>query len=240
MKTQEKKKNGIIYILLLLVVILAVFVSLGLRQQKDAMDAAVTASKIEPKQVRHIRFGPDHAGEPLSPVQCQKDGNVDDGIVDIVNQQLALLPSYIQDAFVRDNWAVYVTDQNIGQTYYAGKYSQVMATTNYEEQRILIESRLEAASESPIHEIGHWFDFYVGFPSYLEEFSAIYQAESAAFIRAFGSDCVRDEQEFFAEGFWQYIINPGKLQSVSPTLYRIIHMEYCLSRVFRTWYEYGL
>ena len=46
--------------------------------------------------------------------------------------------------------------------------------------------------------------------------------------------------EFFAEGFWQYVINPGKLRSVSPGLYQFIHLEYCFSRVLRTWYEYGL
>ena len=130
MKTQEKKKNGIIYFLLLLIVLLAVFVFMGLRQQKEALKDTVTAAKLQPKQVQDIRFGPDHAGEPLSSIQCQKDGNVDEGIVAIVNQQLTQIPAYIQDAFVKDGWALYVTNQNIGQTYYAGKYDQVMATTN--------------------------------------------------------------------------------------------------------------
>lgn len=240
MKTQEKKKNGMIYFLLLLIILLAVFALLGIRQQKSAMEDTVTAAKLEPKQVQNVRFGPDHVGEPLSSIQCQKDGNADDGIVDIVNQQLSQLPAYIQDAFIKDGWAVYVTDQNIGQTYYAGKYNQVMATTNYEEERILIESRLDAAYESPIHEIGHWFDFHVGLPSYTEEFAAVYRSESAAFIQTYGSDCVRDEMEFFAEGFWQYVINPERLRQVSPGLYQFINLEYCLSRVLRTWYEYGL
>ncbi len=221
MKTQEKNKNGLIYFLLLLIIILTAFVALGIRQQKEAAEASVRAAKLNPKQV-------------------QKDGNADDGIVAIVNQQLALLPPYLQDAFVREGWGIYVTDKNIGQTYYKGKYNQVMATTNYEEQRILIESRSDAASQSPIHEIGHWFDFYVGLPSYTDTFKSIYQSESASFIRTYGSDCVRDEMEFFAEGFWQYIIDPGRLKAASPGLYQIIHAEYCLSRVLRTWYEYGL
>lgn len=240
MKTQEKNKNGLIYFLLLLIIILTAFVALGIRQQKEAAEASVRAAKLNPKQVQDIAFGPDHVDDPLSSIQCQKDGNADDGIVAIVNQQLALLPPYLQDAFVREGWGIYVTDKNIGQTYYKGKYNQVMATTNYEEQRILIESRSDAASQSPIHEIGHWFDFYVGLPSYTDTFKSIYQSESASFIRTYGSDCVRDEMEFFAEGFWQYIIDPGRLKAASPGLYQIIHAEYCLSRVLRTWYEYGL
>ena len=164
---------------------------------------------------------------------------MDDGYLDIVNQQLSAIPAYIQDAFVRDNWAVYVTDIDIGQTYYSGKYDMVMGSTNFEEKRILIEDRMDAVYESPIHEVGHWFDLYLGLVSSTDEFKAVYQAESASFIQAYGSDCVRDEMELFAEGFWYYIVDPAGLRTVSPQLYQFLQLRYYQFRIMRTWYEYS-
>lgn len=192
-----------------------------------AEESAARAAKIPAKEVPVTDQASAENSEPISYIQCQKEGNVSDVFIDIVNQQLSLLPANLHDAFTKDEWSVYVTDINIGQTYYGGQFSQVMATTNYEEQRILIEARQNAVYESPIHEIGHWFDYYVGFPSYSDEFAAVYASESSTFIRSYGSDCVRDELEFFAEGFWQYIVDPGRLKNVCPGLYQFIHDQYC-------------
>lgn len=195
--------------------------------QRSSDKSAVLAAKIPAKEVPVTDQASEGESESISYIQCQKDGNVDDTFIDIVNQQLSLLPANLHNAFTKDGWSIYVTDINIGQTYYKGQFSQVMATTNYEEQRILIEARRAAAYESPIHEIGHWFDYYVGLPSYSEEFTAVYAAESGTFIRSYGSACVRDELEFFAEGFWQYIIDPGRLKNICPGLYQFIHDQYC-------------
>ncbi len=236
-KTESKKNRGLLYILILLFIMLGIAGYLVYIHQKEAMEAALTGAKIPEKQVQ-ITYA-DIDSQSVSSIQCQRDGNADGNIVDIVNQQISSVPAVVQNAFVENGWAIYVTDMNIGQTYYAGEYSQVMATTNYEEQRILIESRLDAAYESPIHEIGHWFDYYLGFPSSREEFAAIYNAESGSFIRTYGSTCIRDVMEFFAEGFWQYTVNPGRLQSVSPELYRFIKRQYCQLYIWTTWIQYS-
>lgn len=195
--------------------------------QRNSSEPDVIAAKIPAKEIS-VTDNASIASPPSSAViQCQKDGNVSDAIVEIVNQQLSLLPSNLQNAFIADGWSIYVTDIDLDKTYYGGKYGQVMASTNYEEQRILIESRTDAAYESPIHETGHWFDYYVGFPSCTEEFASVYAAEKDVFIRSYGSTCVSDTLEFFAEGFWQYIVNPDKLKTVSPELYLFIHDQYC-------------
>ncbi len=239
METRKKKKNGLLYLLLLIAIALCIFIYIGIRQQIETINSETIGAKLEPWQIQVSFSGKDISAASLSYMQCQKDGSVDNSYVDIVNQQLAAIPPYIQDAFVRDQWAVYVTDMDIGQTYYPGQFDMVMASTNYEEKRILIEDRMDAVYESPIHEVGHWFDLYLGFVSNTSDFQAVYQAESAAFIRAFGSDCVRDEMELFAEGFWYYLQNPTGLQAVSPQLYQFIHHNYCQFRIWRTWYEYS-
>lgn len=239
MSTHKKKKSWLIAMLVLLLFALCIFVSLWLRQQKEIMESKAMAAKLEPRELKAAFSGKDTSEASLSHIQCQKDGYVDDGYVDIVNQQLSVIPAHLQDAFVQDGWSVYVTNINIGQTYYPGQFDMVMATTNYEEHRILIEDRMDAVYESPIHEMGHWFDLYLGFVSNTEFFQEIYNAESASFIRAYGTDCVRDEMEFFAEGFWYYIVNPSTLKSVSPQLYYFLHSMYLYFRIQRTWYEYN-
>ena len=222
-----RMKKRLTLFLILFAVILCTAGCQRVMIQKTSKESTVTAAKIPAKEVPAA--SEPSAGDPgsISYIQCQKDGNVDDALIDIVNQQLSLLPANLHNAFVQDSWSIYVTDMNIGETYYKGQFSQVMATTNYEEQRILIEARRSAAYESPLHEIGHWFDYYVGLPSYSEAFAAVYAAEGGVFIRSYGSSCVRDALEFFAEGFWQYIIDPDRLKSVCPGLYHFIHDQYC-------------
>ncbi|MCI8666894.1 MAG: hypothetical protein HFG82_09545 [Dorea sp.] len=239
MSSHKKKKNGLLYLLVLLLFILCSFVILGIRQYQESLETKIIAAKLEPWQLTVSFSGKDTSEASLSYMQCQKDGYVEDSYVDTVNQQLSAIPPYIQDAFVRDGWSIYVTDMNIGQTYYPGQFDMVMATTNYEERRILIEDRSDAVYESPIHEVGHWFDLYLGFVSNSNLFAQIYNEESAAFIQAYGTDCVRDEMEFFAEGFWYYIVNPDRLMDVSPQLYQFLHLMYCHFRIYRTWYEYS-
>lgn len=240
MNSHHRKKNGLIFLLLsALLIALCIFVFLGVRQYQQALEAKIIAARLKPWQLNVSFSGKDISETSLSHIQCQKDGYVKDSYIEAVNQQLSAIPPYIQDAFVRDGWSVYVTDMNIGQTYYPGQFDMVMATTNYEERRILIEDRTDAVYESPIHEVGHWFDLYLGFVSNSDVFAQIYNAESAAFISAYGTDCVRDEMEFFAEGFWYYIVNPDRLMAVSPQLYQFIHTMYCYFRINRTWYEYS-
>lgn len=239
MGTRKKKKNGLIYVLLLILLVLFVFVFLGIKQQTEAIASRALAAKLTPWQSKAAFSGKDLSEASLARIQCQKDGYVDDSYVELVNQQLSAIPLYIQNAFVQDGWSMYVTDIDIGETYYPGQFDMVMATTNYDESRILIEDRMDAVSESPIHEVGHWFDLYLGFVSNTDIFTGIYNEESGAFIRAYGTDCVWDEMEFFAEGFWYYIIDPARLQSVSPQLYQYIHSLYCYFRINRTWYEYS-
>lgn len=236
--TRKRQTHRLLYFLLILPVVLFGIAGFFFYRQQKAEESAVHFAKLKARQAQITYEGTDLRDDSVTYIQCRKDGQVDDGIVEIVNQQLSLLPENIHNLFTNDEWSVYVTDMDIDKTYYEGKYGKVMATTNYNEKRILIESRLDAAYESPIHEIGHWFDVFMGLVTDLPEFDGIYEAEAGTFIQIYGSDCIRDKMEFFAEGFWQYILNPGRLKSVCPDLYQFIKTEYCRLCVWTTWYQY--
>lgn len=235
---RKKQTYKLICLLITLAMILFCIAGFFFYRQMKAEESAVHFAKLTEHQPQAVYSGTDLRDDSVTYIQCRRDGMVDDGVVEIVNQQLSLLPDNIHNLFTNSGWGVYVTDKNIDETYYQGKYGKVMATTNYEEQRILIESRADAAYESPIHEIGHWFDLFMGLVTNTPEFDAIYAAEGNTFIQAYGSDCVRDKMELFAEGFWQYFINPGRLKSVCPSLYQCIKNEYSRFCVWTTWFQY--
>lgn len=152
-------------------------------------------------------------------ILCKKDGNVDDVFVEKVNQELNKLPQNIKTAFLKDGWDIYVTDMDINLTYYDGKYGGVMGSTNYREGRILIEDREEAVTQAPLHEIGHWLDFHHGYITDTNPFLNVFASDYGSFVNAYDISTIYDRKELFAEGFWQYIINPQKLEMTAPNLY---------------------
>lgn len=156
---------------------------------------------------------------------CEMDGYVAPYYVDIINEELSVLPEHILENFKRDGWHLYCTDKDIDDTWYGGQYGAVCGTTNYEEKAIYLEDREKAVHETPIHEFGHYFDSCFDFISLTPEFKAIYQAESESFCNTFIIDFHYDCQEFFAEGFYKYLIQPDVLCRSCPQLY------WCMDRL---------
>lgn len=123
------------------------------------------------------------------------------------------------NSFKKNGWHIYVTDADINQKFYQGKYSTVLGTTQYADKKIYIANTSQAATESTIHEVGHFVDYSNGFLSDQEKFKELYLSEVRIYIKAYDAVCVRDRKELFAEVFWQYLTNPSKLQLETPGLY---------------------
>lgn len=95
----------------------------------------------------------------------------------------------------------------------------VLGTTQYADKKIYIANTSQAATESTIHEVGHFVDYSNGFLSDQEKFKELYLSEVRIYIKAYDAVCVRGRKELFAEVFWQYLTNPSKLQLETPGLY---------------------
>jgi hypothetical protein len=150
-------------------------------------------------------------------------GNVDIYYLNLMNNELKKLPSNAIRRFVNSGWHIYVTNENIANTIFNGKYKSVQGVTIYSERTILIEARETAIKESTLHEFGHFIDYITGFESDEKEFKGIYDEEVDTFkSRIINSSCVRDEQEFFAETFYYYFINPSKC---TPKAYDFINKK---------------
>lgn len=147
----------------------------------------------------------------VTPGICEKDGSATDYWMNRVNQELAYVPENVKSAFVNRGWHIYITDKNIAQTWFSGVYNSVQGVTSYNTRSIYIEQR-EAAMEAPVHEIGHFVDAALGYPSQSSEFAGIYNAEVGVFKAGISNPgCVSDTRELFAEGFYYLCKNPSKV-----------------------------
>lgn len=149
--------------------------------------------------------------ERIVPGIAEAKGNVSQSLINTANIELNKLPSNIVNKFVSLGWHLYITDENIAQTYFDGEYSRVQGVAIYTERVILIEARTSAITGSLIHEMGHFVDSITSYSSYSDEFSRIYNEEVDTFkSRIVNSSCVSDKAEFFAETFYYVYKNPSK------------------------------
>ena len=149
----------------------------------------------------------------------ETEGDVNNQVVQAVNNELNKIPDSIISQFQKYGWHIYVTDSDINEKYYSGKYSTVFGTTQYADKEIYIVDTIDAAHESAIHEMGHFVDYSNGILSDQEDFKELYFSEARNYIKSYEALCIRDRKELFAEVFWQYTVNPSKLQLETPGLY---------------------
>ena len=134
---------------------------------------------------------------------------VDTYYVDRVNVWLAYVPENIKAAFVNRGWHVYVTRMNLAATFFP-QFNSVQGATLYNEGIIYVEDR-ESATDSVVHEMGHFLDTQCGTPSLSSEFADIYNAEVGTFKAGIPNPgCVRDPMEMFAETFYWLCVNPAR------------------------------
>ena len=159
-----------------------------------------------------------------SNIVCQIDGDVDESYADMVEAELSLIPAGLRAKFVESGWHIYVTDENLAKLYYNDNSSIIYGSTFYDKGIILMYSKEIAIKEATIHEVGHWFDNYLGTISAKATFTAVYNQESSNFFKTTTRRPGTSASEFFAEAFYFYIKVPNKLKNVAPKTYAF--MEY--------------
>ena len=155
----------------------------------------------------------------------EADGAVDQYFVDAANEELECVPEDIIWDFTCSGWHIYVTDKNIDDWFFGGKWGSVMGCTSSDNHAIYIEDREVAVRESPVHELGHWFDFTHGRPSQTSEFSNIYNEETDSFYNTFNYYSHYEQEELWAECFWKYFADTDTLRENCPKTYAFIESE---------------
>ena len=103
--------------------------------------------------------------------------------VDVVDDQLAVLPKHILNDFENTDWTITLTSNDIATTYSSDgdKKNSVKGITEYDFHKIYIQLDKESIYDTPLHEMGHWIDNYYGNLSKKDNFQEIYKKRWLAF-----------------------------------------------------------
>ncbi|MBQ5851310.1 MAG: hypothetical protein IIW54_10950 [Lachnospiraceae bacterium] len=139
----------------------------------------------------------------------------------ILTETLAYVPANITTRMVNDGWVFNITNEDLSNKYFAGKYRNVMAVTDSRIKTIWLYNTERAIRSSAIHEMGHYIDYVLGYADRTSQFQAIYQAEKAVFVVEGGSasQAKSSSLEYFAEAFQEAILHPASLQQCAPQTY---------------------
>lgn len=154
------------------------------------------------------------------------DGDVNDKCMQMVYNELSLLPEKLLQFFENNGTTIYVTTRNVASDIAGGKYpyKSLQGITFYETNIIYIENRETACREATLHECGHLFNKYMGYTNKTDEFQNIYLSEKTQFQEITDEYSVSDADEYFAEAFLMYFKHHDKLESHCPMTYEYMKM----------------
>ncbi len=141
-------------------------------------------------------------------------GNVSQEEYDAVIAYLDEIDEDIMETFAEEEWSIIIVDGDLDQILFRGSTNGVKGATYFDYETIYIEADL-TYEYCTVHEIGHYIDDYFDMISNESEFSAIFKAE-AKYLTEYGTTSV---EEFFAEVYCYYVLDPDTLEANCPQAY---------------------
>lgn len=140
----------------------------------------------------------------------------------VLTQMLAKVPQPLLNMFYEDNWGFALTNEDLNQKFFQGKYDYVSAVTDSQAKTIWLVQNEEAIRKAAIHEMGHYLDIKLGRPNKQKDFNEIWREERTKFVVVDGSpnQAKQSCSEYFAESFQQMLLNPDILLQNTPRTYQ--------------------
>lgn len=156
----------------------------------------------------------------------QIDGQVSENLITLLNQELNKVPSNVIEKFLAIGGKIILTSYDIATTYY-NDYSigSLMELHDGRKQILYVSAREKAIREGAIHGMGHVLDSITGWNSFKNnEFLNIYHEEQHTLQTEGGGTYHKtNEREFFAEVFYQYLLNPDRTTKSAPQAVKFIN-----------------
>ena len=143
----------------------------------------------------------------LSKVEFEDE--VSKKVIDEANTYWNSVPYNIRKYLIKNGWKVCITNKNLQEEYYEGRYNSVAGVTLSNEKQIYLENRLSAINISMIHEVGHAVDLTKQCLSKKQDFIKIYNEEVGNYVNLENKNMDHingDSMEYFAEAFNQTIL----------------------------------
>lgn len=155
------------------------------------------------------------------------NGNVSTNDMTCVMSDWELIPESIRNSFVEDGSKIIVTDEHLGLKFHNDAELNILGVTSFSPSRGNCEiyiSNDNSTVSAITHEIGHYIDGKLNYPSSSDEFQTIWGSEMQ-FISIFHNTNLRNvnvASEYFAESCNLYIIKNEDLKSYCPLTYEYI------------------
>ena len=154
------------------------------------------------------------------------EGHVEESTVNYLNEKLNLIPQRILDKYFGDEGKILITDKNISDTYYSDyDFGHVIGIHDAKKNIIYISNSEYAIDNALIHEFGHVLDSISGWKSMENYFKEIFEKEKESFeVYSVDNHYKKNEREFFAEVFQQYILDPDSCKESAPMSYSFVEV----------------
>ncbi len=153
--------------------------------------AAEAAAVVEP--------GPDAVedGEAWNGLESA-EGDVRAAMFKELDAALALLPQGVLDDFEEQGWKIVLTTHDINAEHSGIDFGQELAgLTSHTERTVYLQADPAQLARSALHEMGHYMDSRLGWPSQSPEFKEAFAAERDSYA-SFYEYGATDEYEMFA------------------------------------------
>lgn len=140
-------------------------------------------------------------------------------------ETLSVIPSDILNAYAKQGWHFYITDEDLDKTMFNGMYGSVQGGADGINKFIKIEDRNKAVVQAPMHEFGHFLDYYDGSYTIDEEFENIYSEEINKAKEMGMKYGLINSTEYFADSFEFYIKDRERMKEYIPKTYEYIEQK---------------
>ena len=145
------------------------------------------------------------------------EGKVPASLFREAERVLALLPDGLMGEFRARGWAIVLTSTRDLSAYVPGG-GRIVGATVFDEKRIYIEADVAVVAESLLHEMGHFADMSLGWPSGGEAFLGAFEGERGAYAEA-DERGAGSAREAFAAVFNDICLERGCRERLAPRMF---------------------
>lgn len=155
------------------------------------------------------------------------EGAIDDSTVEYLNSKLKLIPEKLVLKYFEQNGKILLTDKDISNTYYKEyNFGNVIGIHDAKKNIVYISNSEHAIDNALIHEFGHVLDSLTSWESMSTTFINIFNSEKDTLdVYSVDNHYKKNEREFFAEAFQQYILDSEGCKSSAPLSYDFIEKQ---------------
>ena len=221
-------KKNIIKLLLAITITLTAFAAISTKiEDEDVIEETQLTNECETETIEETEETEETA-EQLKVESKTLKVYTTTGTTEEVIEQLELLPAEISKKLA--GWTIYADNKKLYEIAdengeYNGTPIEYLGGISFKQSKVIFLNE-EYVNTSLLHEVGHAINYEYGFLSDTEEFKNIHELEKENFDCYVGDGdeehCTKNESEYFAEAFHQYLLASDLLKEDCPATYEYI------------------